>query len=99
MKDKTVVSWNWMIKGYISHERSHDCLSLFNNMKLEGFKVDSVTIINVLPACVNIRALEQVKYLHGFSVKSGLKLDSFLEFGTPHKLCQMWLHRYGKEAL
>ena len=79
VKDKTVVSWSSMIKGYISHERSHDALSLlFNNMKLEGFKVDSVTIINVLPACVNIGALEQVKYLHGFSVKSSLNSMSSL---------------------
>ena len=78
VKDKTVVSWSSMIKGYISHERSHDALSLFNNMKLEGFKVDSVTIINVLPACVNIGALEQVKYLHGFSVKSSLNSTSSL---------------------
>lgn len=72
VKDKTVVSWSSMIKGYISHEKSHDALLLFNKMKLDGFKVDCVTIINVLPACVNIGALEQVKYLHGCSVKSGL---------------------------
>ena len=76
VKDKTVVSWSSMIKGYVSHERSHDALSLFTKMKLDGFKVDCVTIINVLPACVNLGALEQVKYLHGYSVKSGLNSTS-----------------------
>ncbi|KAK2979922.1 hypothetical protein RJ640_002183 [Escallonia rubra] len=72
--NKTVVSWSSMIKGYVCHEQIYDAFSIFMKMKLDGFKVDSITVINVLPACVNVGALEQVKYLHGYSVKGGLYL-------------------------
>ncbi|XP_050233557.1 pentatricopeptide repeat-containing protein At3g12770-like [Mercurialis annua] len=70
--DKTVVSWSSMIKGYVNHDKSLDALSLFVKMKIDGARVDFITVINVLPACVNIGALEQVKNLHGYSVKLGL---------------------------
>ncbi|KAL5577298.1 hypothetical protein UlMin_018997 [Ulmus minor] len=69
--NKSLVSWSAMIKGYVSHERSLEALSLFSNMKSEGVQVDFVTIINILPACVNIGALENVKCLHGYSMKFG----------------------------
>lgn len=78
VKNKTLVSWSSLIKGYISHDKSHDALSLFTKMKLDGFRADCVAIINVLPACVNLGALEQVKYLHGYSVKSGLNSKSYM---------------------
>ncbi|KAF8399027.1 hypothetical protein HHK36_014893 [Tetracentron sinense] len=72
--NKTVVSWSSMIKGYVSHDQTYDALCLFTNMKMEGVRLDSITVINILPACVNIGALEQVKYLHGYSIKYGLNL-------------------------
>lgn len=72
VKTKTVVSWSSMIKGYVTHDQSLEALRLFSEMKLEGVEVDFVTIINILPACVNIGALEHVKYLHGYSMKLGL---------------------------
>ncbi|KAJ4703111.1 Pentatricopeptide repeat-containing protein [Melia azedarach] len=72
VKNKTVVSWSSMIKGYVTHDQSLEALTLFSKMKLAGIEVDFVTIINVLPACVNIAALEHVKYLHGYSMKLGL---------------------------
>ncbi|XP_021904765.1 pentatricopeptide repeat-containing protein At1g11290, chloroplastic-like [Carica papaya] len=72
VKNKTVVSWSTMIKGCVSHNQSLDAFSLFTYMKLDGTKPDFVTVINILPACVNIGALKQVKYLHGYSSKSGL---------------------------
>ncbi|KAL4387175.1 hypothetical protein GQ457_09G004000 [Hibiscus cannabinus] len=70
--EKTVVSWSSMIKGYVNHDQNHDALSLLSRMKTDGIKADFVTVINVLPACVNIGALEQVKALHGYSLKLGL---------------------------
>ncbi|PON82362.1 Tetratricopeptide-like helical domain containing protein [Trema orientale] len=79
VESKTLVSWSAMIKGYVNHDQSLDALSLFSNMISNGCKVDFVTIINILPACVNIGALENVKYLHGFSMKSGLSSLSSLD--------------------
>ena len=62
---KTVVSWSSMIKGYVNHDQNLDAPSLFSRMKTDGVKADFITIVNILPACVNIGALEQVKCLHG----------------------------------
>ncbi|XWS19877.1 hypothetical protein CRYUN_Cryun31cG0053900 [Craigia yunnanensis] len=73
---KTVVSWSSMIKGYVNHDQNLDALSLFSRMKTDGVKADFITVINTLPACVNIGALEQVKCLHGYSLKFGLNLLS-----------------------
>ncbi|KAM7524882.1 hypothetical protein LguiA_014784 [Lonicera macranthoides] len=70
--NKTVVSWSSIIKGYVSNEQFYDAISFFTKMKSEGFRIDSVTVINILPACVKIGVLKQVKYLHGYSTKSGL---------------------------
>ncbi|XP_062096825.1 pentatricopeptide repeat-containing protein At1g11290, chloroplastic-like [Humulus lupulus] len=78
LENKTLVSWSTMIKGCVTHDQSLDALSLFSNMKLNGFKADFITIINILPACVNIGALENVKYFHGYSMKSGLSSLSSL---------------------
>ncbi|KAK4858732.1 hypothetical protein QYF36_021167 [Acer negundo] len=72
VKSKTVVTWSSIIKGYVRHDESLEALTLFSKMRFDGNKVDYVTVINVLPACVNIGALEQVKYLHGYSMKFGL---------------------------
>ncbi|KAF2305476.1 hypothetical protein GH714_005634 [Hevea brasiliensis] len=66
---KTAASWSSMVKGYVNHDRSLDALCLFSKMKLDGPRVDFITVINILPACVNVGALEQVKYLHGYSIK------------------------------
>ena len=71
LTNKTVVSWSTMIKGYVTHDQSVDALSLFAKMKAEGVRADFVTLINVLPACVSIGALENVKYLHGYTLKFG----------------------------
>ncbi|KAF3449968.1 hypothetical protein FNV43_RR06047 [Rhamnella rubrinervis] len=76
--NKTQVSWSAMIKGYVTHDQSLDALSLFTHMKYDGTRVDFITVINVLPACVNIGALENVKYLHGYSSKLGLNSLSSL---------------------
>ena len=93
---KTVVSWSAMIR-YVNHDHFEDALSLFTNMKLDGFRIDSVTVINILPACVTTGALEQVKHLHGYSMKCAL--NSFPSVNTAsYKLCKMWVHRNGKKA-
>ncbi|KAL6991522.1 hypothetical protein U1Q18_009634 [Sarracenia purpurea var. burkii] len=80
MTNKTLVSWSTMIKGYVTHDHSYDALSLLTKMKSDGFRIDSVTVISVLPACVNTGALEQVKNLHGYSVKCAL--NSLLSVNT-----------------
>lgn len=72
MTNKTVISWSAMIKGCVKHGQSLNALSLFSRMKSDGIQADFITVINILPAFVHIGALENVKYLHGYSMKLGL---------------------------
>ncbi|KAJ4973444.1 hypothetical protein NE237_006618 [Protea cynaroides] len=72
--NKSIISWSSMIKGYVNHGQHDDALSLFIKMRIEGVKVDSITVINVLPACLNAGALETLQYFHGYSIKHGLNL-------------------------
>ncbi|KAA0054005.1 hypothetical protein IC582_029181 [Cucumis melo] len=72
MTDKSVISWSAMIKGYVKNGQSLTASSLFSKMKSDGIQADFVTMINILPAFVHIGALENVKYLHGYSMKLGL---------------------------
>ncbi|CAO2813839.1 unnamed protein product [Amaranthus hypochondriacus] len=72
VNEKTEISWSSMIKAYVAHDRFSDALCLFVKMKHDGFLVDSAAVVNVLPACVHASALEQVKYIHGCTIKYGL---------------------------
>ncbi|XP_074312983.1 pentatricopeptide repeat-containing protein At4g19191, mitochondrial-like [Silene latifolia] len=72
VSEKTEVSWSTIIKGHVKHGQYSEALSLFVEMKSDGFRLDSPTILTVLPACVNSSALELVKYVHGIGVKLGL---------------------------
>ncbi|XP_068653993.1 pentatricopeptide repeat-containing protein At4g19191, mitochondrial-like [Aristolochia californica] len=74
LMNRTVVSWSSMIKAYAIHDRCSDALSLYEKMKMEGVKLDQITVVNILPACVHLGALEKVKSLHVYSVKHGLIL-------------------------
>ncbi|KAL9238366.1 hypothetical protein vseg_012796 [Gypsophila vaccaria] len=72
VSEKTVVSWSAIIRGYVNHAQYFEALSLFAQMKSDGFTVDSAIIVSILPACVKASALELVKYIHGCGVKLGL---------------------------
>ncbi|KAJ4973456.1 hypothetical protein NE237_006630 [Protea cynaroides] len=65
--NKSVISWSSMIKAYVNHGPYDYALSRFIKMRIEGVKVDSITVINVLPTCVNAGALEALQYLHGLA--------------------------------
>ncbi|GFY88811.1 pentatricopeptide repeat (PPR) superfamily protein [Actinidia rufa] len=47
---KTVVSWSAMIR-YVNLDHFEDALSLFTNMKLDGFRIDSVTLLISYAKC------------------------------------------------
>lgn len=69
--NKTIISWNTLIKGFIRHNCFFDAISLFIQMRLEGVELDSVALISVLQAFVHVGALERVKNIHGYSIKHG----------------------------
>ncbi|GLJ55895.1 hypothetical protein SUGI_1200050 [Cryptomeria japonica] len=75
MPKRNVVSWNSMIAGYAQNGYASEALTLFSEMQLQGLKPDSVTVVNALPACAHLSALQLGKGIHGYIIQSNLEPD------------------------
>ncbi|KAM5558864.1 putative pentatricopeptide repeat-containing protein [Rosa sericea] len=51
MSSRDCVSWNAIISAYALHGEGTNALSLFENMKEEGFAPDGITLLAILQAC------------------------------------------------
>eukprot|EP01018_Ginkgo_biloba_P035754 Gb_27454 [translate_table: standard] len=79
MSRRDVVSWNAMVAGYAQNGRANEALALFNQMQLTDVKPNSVTVGSVLPACAQLGALQQGKWIHDCIIQGGLKSDIFVD--------------------
>ncbi|KDP41265.1 hypothetical protein JCGZ_15672 [Jatropha curcas] len=76
--DRNVVSWTSMIAGYVQNDCPAEGLTLFNRMR-EGFVGgNQFTLGSLVTACTKLGALHQGKWVHGFAIKSGVELNSYL---------------------
>lgn len=64
MGERSVVSWNTMISGYVQNGCARDALMVFREMVDGGVEVDLVTLISVLPACGYLKDYEAAKLVH-----------------------------------
>lgn len=74
MQERDLVSWNSIIVGYASHGHAKKALSLFEQMKLMGYKPDDITFVGVLSACSHGGLItEGREYFRNMEKTSGLK--------------------------
>ncbi|XP_057835660.2 pentatricopeptide repeat-containing protein At1g11290, chloroplastic [Cryptomeria japonica] len=78
MYEKSVVSWNAMISGYAQNGYANEALKLFYQMQFGDVELNSLTVVSVLLACAQLRALEEGKWIHDYAIRSGLELDVFV---------------------
>eukprot|EP01018_Ginkgo_biloba_P019480 Gb_00846 [translate_table: standard] len=78
MSKRSLVSWTSMIAGYAQTGNANEALMLFHQMQLEGMTPDLVTIVSVLPACADLSALQQGKWIHAYTIRSGFVSDVFV---------------------
>ncbi|KAL6984754.1 hypothetical protein U1Q18_018136, partial [Sarracenia purpurea var. burkii] len=71
---RNFVSWNSIIVGYAQNGKDLDALALFEKMKQENVKPDSVTFVGVLSSCVHAGLVERgqqyfnsIRDLHGMT--------------------------------
>ncbi|KAF8405479.1 hypothetical protein HHK36_010385 [Tetracentron sinense] len=89
MPDKDLVSWNSMISLHSRRGDVSESLNVFCVMRSEmGMKANEVTLISILPACADMRALNEGKYIHGYAVKSGIASET--------KVVNSLINMYGK---
>ncbi|XP_057820377.2 pentatricopeptide repeat-containing protein At3g12770 [Cryptomeria japonica] len=75
MPQRDVVSWNSMIVGYAQNGNGHEALRIFSQMRNCGMLPSSITIVNVMRACVWLETPHHAKWIHGLVVKSGFDSD------------------------
>ncbi|KAH6777078.1 hypothetical protein C2S52_007490 [Perilla frutescens var. hirtella] len=78
---KNVVVWNSMIGAYALNDKpleSFSCMEMMQGAK-DNVTPDTVTLINLLPLCSNLRALLKGKAIHGYAIRKGYLSHLVLE--------------------
>ncbi|XP_057835654.2 putative pentatricopeptide repeat-containing protein At3g01580 [Cryptomeria japonica] len=75
---RSLVSWNTIIAGYVQNGHPTQALVMFNEMQLAGMMPDSFTIVSVLSACAHVVDLQQGKSIHDFIIRTGLESNVFV---------------------
>lgn len=71
-------SWNAMISGYCQNGNAVEALALFEDMRLNGVRIDPVTISSVLPVCAPLNDLSTGRLIHVYVIKNALGYDVFV---------------------
>ncbi|KAI5078174.1 hypothetical protein GOP47_0007998 [Adiantum capillus-veneris] len=64
LQDRTVVSWNSLIAGYVKHSDYETAFFLFMEMELQGMEPDSITHLNILKACAASKDVVYGRLIH-----------------------------------
>lgn len=78
MMDKSLISWNAMIAGYVHAGYGSRALATFRMMQYRKIKVkpDEFTLTSLLKACSSIGMIQGGKQIHGFLVRTGFPCSS-----------------------
>ncbi|KAE8695092.1 ERF109 protein [Hibiscus syriacus] len=75
MLNKTPLSWNVMISGYVNNGLREESLVAFREMQLEGFSLDVVSIVCILSACSNLGDILLGESIHAFVVRRSFETN------------------------
>ncbi|MED6187879.1 hypothetical protein PIB30_080709 [Stylosanthes scabra] len=78
ISERNVVSWTSMIVAYVQNECAREGLTLFNKMRECFMYGNEFTLVSLVNACTKLGSLHQGKWVHGFVIKSGVEVNSFL---------------------
>ncbi|KAJ4977943.1 hypothetical protein NE237_008723 [Protea cynaroides] len=70
-KAKSIVTWNSMISGYSSSDRSEEASFIFREIFTSGIEPNYVTIASILPLCARVANLQHGKELHCYILRHG----------------------------
>ncbi|KAJ7530179.1 hypothetical protein O6H91_15G083400 [Diphasiastrum complanatum] len=75
---RDVVTWNALISGHVQHERAQEALHFFEQMQMEGFKPNDITLLSILKACGSMMALGLGKHIHFQLTEIALDVDVYI---------------------
>ncbi|XP_027341723.1 pentatricopeptide repeat-containing protein At1g11290, chloroplastic-like [Abrus precatorius] len=73
MPKKDLVSWNTLVAGYAQNGFARRAVQLVLQMQEAGQKPDSITLVSVLPAVADVKALRNGRSIHGYAFRLGLE--------------------------
>ncbi|KAI4314109.1 hypothetical protein L6164_027045 [Bauhinia variegata] len=76
--DRNVISWTSMIVAYVQNDCGEEGLRLFNRMREGLIAGNQFTVGSLVTACGKLGYLHQGKWVHGYIIKNGIELNSFL---------------------
>ncbi|GAV74547.1 PPR domain-containing protein/PPR_2 domain-containing protein [Cephalotus follicularis] len=79
IQHRSVITWNSMICGFSRDGHSVEAISLFDQMYLNGFEMDDVTLLSVIQGCSNLGYLGKGKWVHHKLITYGVGKDLYIE--------------------
>ncbi|MQM20924.1 hypothetical protein Taro_053953 [Colocasia esculenta] len=76
---RNVVSWNAMIGGYARNGDICEAFELLREMPRNGLEANEITILNVLPACIEQSQVQVLEELHGYAIRDVYQFNDLLE--------------------
>ncbi|KAL8486240.1 hypothetical protein ACS0TY_023085 [Phlomoides rotata] len=64
LQERDLVSWNVMIGGYTHMSKYREALEVFRLLQMNGVRPNDVTLLNVIPACAQMGALDLGNWIH-----------------------------------
>ncbi|PHT80600.1 hypothetical protein T459_13615 [Capsicum annuum] len=77
---RDLVAWSAAIAAFAQSGCPQEALSLFRDMQNEYSQPNSITLVSVIPACAELRAVRLGKSVHCHAIKAGM--DSDISTGT-----------------
>lgn len=81
MTARNVISWTTMIAGYMQNSCNREAMNLFSEMTRLGWKPDAFACTSVLTSCGSLKALDQGRQVHAYTIKANLESDDFVANG------------------
>uniref|UniRef100_M4EAU3 DYW domain-containing protein n=2 Tax=Brassica campestris TaxID=3711 RepID=M4EAU3_BRACM len=78
MEDKTLVSWNTMVNGYLQNGFPERALSLFRQRVLYGVQPCEISMMSVFGACSLLPSLRLGREAHGYALKRLFEDNAFI---------------------
>ncbi|CAN0922656.1 Pentatricopeptide repeat-containing protein At2g13600, partial [Linum grandiflorum] len=76
-----LVSWSAVIGGFAQNGFDEEAIDLLSRMQAEGLQPNSRTVASVLPACARLGMSRLGKELHGYIVRHGFMVNTYVVNG------------------
>ncbi|XP_052143296.1 putative pentatricopeptide repeat-containing protein At5g08490 [Oryza glaberrima] len=104
MAEKDLTTWNLMSRLYAQNDLCDQAFCLFHQLQSEGLSPDTISITNILSACIHLSSVQLVKQCHGYMLRASLEdihlegalLDAYSKCGNianAYNLFQVSLHK------